>query len=112
VRGQRQPELVRRLVDGRGDVLRHLRPDLDVGVPASARSGPAGDSGPLHGAVHRRATAKSGARSWEPTFDPATRYDGASQTVAGLPMPNSRLLTVDGWWHTYARHLAVRRTRR
>jgi pimeloyl-ACP methyl ester carboxylesterase len=31
-------------------------------------------------------------------FDPATRYEGA-QTVAGL-LPNSRLLTVEGWGHT------------
>jgi len=31
-------------------------------------------------------------------FDPATRYEGA-QTVAGL-LPNSRLLTVNGWGHT------------
>jgi hypothetical protein len=30
-------------------------------------------------------------------YDPATRYEGA-QTVAGL-LPNSRLLTVDGWGH-------------
>lgn len=31
-------------------------------------------------------------------FDPATRYEGA-QTVAGL-LPNSALLTVEGWGHT------------
>ena len=31
-------------------------------------------------------------------YDPATRYEGA-QTVAGL-LPNSRLLTVNGWGHT------------
>ena len=31
-------------------------------------------------------------------YDPATRYEGAL-TVAGL-LPNSRLLTVDGWGHT------------
>lgn len=31
-------------------------------------------------------------------FDPATRYEGAV-TVAGL-LPNSRLLTVNGWGHT------------
>jgi pimeloyl-ACP methyl ester carboxylesterase len=31
-------------------------------------------------------------------FDPATRYEGAL-TVAGL-LPNSTLLTVDGWGHT------------
>jgi pimeloyl-ACP methyl ester carboxylesterase len=30
-------------------------------------------------------------------FDPATRYEGA-QTVAGL-LPNSRLVTLDGWGH-------------
>jgi hypothetical protein len=31
-------------------------------------------------------------------FDPATRYEGAL-TVAGL-LPNSTLLTLDGWGHT------------
>jgi hypothetical protein len=31
-------------------------------------------------------------------YDPATRYEGAL-TVDGL-LPNSRLLTVNGWGHT------------
>ncbi len=31
-------------------------------------------------------------------YDPATRYEGAL-TVAGL-LPNSQLLTVNGWGHT------------
>jgi hypothetical protein len=33
-----------------------------------------------------------------PRFDPATRYEGAV-TVAGL-LPDSSLLTIDGWGHT------------